>query len=902
MHPDFLDRFGRQLEGTEYYRQTDNYMPDPADFKSAQIRILLACLTPGKIRASSQTYTTLRHLFDHARPGRIFFDSFCLPTAKDLRLARRHKHKFFFGSASGRFWRDFDVIFLSLSVLMEVFNIPYLFTENGVSPNFQARLAEVSPLILLGGSCAPVADIIYGRVNGPGTGCLVDGVYLGAFEGAGLTHLLPYLMTHDTRRDKRDHLIELANYCPGFYVPGFFDFKFRRDAGAGYLIEDIRQIEAVPPVVHQQLMPPDAPYPAGPGPMHLDGERVSMGQVAISSGCAGYGLCTFCFEGWAAGPWRERAILQIQDQLDALRRYNAVNYVTFLSYNANYYSNFPALLIESAARASRVSLMNMRADVIAARPDYLQMAKVLGLARISLAVEGIGERLRSGFLNKNLDLDAWLAAAREVFMLRLTELKAGLIYTGYETPEDFEASLREFLTLRALRSETGARTSLRVVITPLICYPHTPLARVRRIAAIRSAGDDKSLLEYINALHGAGIRGRIAARGRSTFVNQWALDMGRAGTAALWEVGREFPVYWGTPTDGPAESLLADMAADGITPEALFGEKPEDMRIWSEPVVVTDRAAMINFSAKLAKAGRVRPCLSHPANGTGACGNCGRCRTAGEKRAQTHRAIAGPVGLDILSRIVATRRARAMLLVHVRKADAFYYVSSKFMAHRIAALINVALPAALEAFFRVGQISLAKITADNQRDFITGNFLFAIEYLRRFDLEVIPNPLMSCDFDILGFRSVGPFVGESGRIMHRIIAAGQTEKSIREGLKKMGKKVMMNVRVPGRGRLSKVVTREDLLPPAVRQTREGAVVYAPLPMDINPWMYLSSIIGRPYGTLIKWVPVQSIYTLSPVGGLCRRCDRQVYHDVADLAGISVCPACLAADLAGRETN
>ena len=130
-----------------------------------------------------------------------------------------------------------------------------------------------------------------------------------------------------------------------------------------------------------------------------------------------------CSEGQLAGGWREKPISDLTKGMDEILRSAATNKIGYISYNLNYYRQFLDLMKESAVRFSQLSLINERADVIAAAPEYLRLAKVLGLVRVSMAVEGMGNRIRNLILNKNLSREQLMRAVRVVFEGRFIVLK-----------------------------------------------------------------------------------------------------------------------------------------------------------------------------------------------------------------------------------------------------------------------------------------------------------------------------------------------------------------------------------------------------------------------------------------------------------------------------------------------
>ncbi len=84
-----------------------------------------------------------------------------------------------------------------------------------------------------------------------------------------------------------------------------------------------------------------------------------------------------------------------------------------------------------AKRISYISVIAFRADVVSAVPDYIRFLKALGTFRITVAVEGISERIREAFLNKNLTWDQILKTAEYVFREKFVMMKFNLIYTGH---------------------------------------------------------------------------------------------------------------------------------------------------------------------------------------------------------------------------------------------------------------------------------------------------------------------------------------------------------------------------------------------------------------------------------------------------------------------------------------
>ena len=123
---------------------------------------------------------------------------------------------------------------------------------------------------------------------------------------------------------------------------------------------------------------------------------------------------------------------------------------------------------------SNLSMINQRLDVIGAAPTYLELAKRMGLRRISAAIEGMGERVRNEILNKNLSREQIMTGAREIYKHKLLMSKHGIIITGQETAEDFESWKDELNELLAIREELGANTAIQLSHTPWSSTEQSP--------------------------------------------------------------------------------------------------------------------------------------------------------------------------------------------------------------------------------------------------------------------------------------------------------------------------------------------------------------------------------------------------------------------------------------------
>ena len=170
--------------------------------------------------------------------------------------------------------------------------------------------------------------------------------------------------------------------------------------------------------------------------------------------------------------------------MDKARENTLTSGMGVFSFNNSAHSQFRDILYNAAIRWADISVPGTRADIVGRTPGLLQTLKVIGLHRVTFGVEGVSDRIRNGYLNKNLTEDDILGACAEAFRANLVEIKLYLISTGREEERDFKEFLDLLQRVLDLRADIGVRTSIRVVVSPLHYYWGTPLQWESREAAI----------------------------------------------------------------------------------------------------------------------------------------------------------------------------------------------------------------------------------------------------------------------------------------------------------------------------------------------------------------------------------------------------------------------------------
>lgn len=258
-------------------------------------------------------------------------------------------------------------------------------------------------------------------------------------------------------------------------------------------------------------------------------------------------LCVFdsvlqhnCAEGTEAGPWREYDYDTIVKNIDKVIKVSAPNSLSFFSYNSNYYSRVFDLYDVLARKVNNLSVIAFRADVLSRQPEYVDFLKTLGTMKITVALEGISDRIRGPYLNKNLSWEDFLKCAEYVIKAKFISLKVNLIFTGHEKEEDFEEFKGIMKKINDLKSKYGAKTSIAWSATTLVEYPHTGMhwfPRMSTYCEINKIRLFKSISEACKEMNQ-----RIRFNSGSDFIyQQFILDAGRELTD---EIRQEYKETW----------------------------------------------------------------------------------------------------------------------------------------------------------------------------------------------------------------------------------------------------------------------------------------------------------------------------------------------------------------------
>ena len=219
---------------------------DPSGFATARLRILCARLSTYRDVAPSMTHGLLAQLA-RSVPG-TFVDFAYLPPPRDLEILAQGGAPLWFGTSTKRAAHEFDAIFVTVSVLMELLNLPELLRGSGIALSRGARAADpAQPLVLIGGASGMAAATVHGRIAiGSEESGLVDGALIG--EGEHAVPKIAQILAEMRGRPKSEILRALA-YVDGFYDPT--KYVHRHEAGELVAIDPVPD---APPTVKKAMV------------------------------------------------------------------------------------------------------------------------------------------------------------------------------------------------------------------------------------------------------------------------------------------------------------------------------------------------------------------------------------------------------------------------------------------------------------------------------------------------------------------------------------------------------------------------------------------------------------------------------------------------------------------------
>jgi hypothetical protein len=548
--------FAPLREGRMILPSVERDMANPS-WKSATARILIVRLSPWRDVDISTPHLVLFDQIRREMPD-AYLDFAFLPTAADRKALSARNIAWFFGRASKKPPRNFDVIMVSNAFALELLNLPYLFSTSGMPASAAAR-AEIDglPAIIAGGSNASAMGSLI--LESPGTRFpaqdgFVDGIFFGEGEGA----IGPLARTlsgagdagESAARDKtasaRQERLASATSIPGFW-------PCLLSPGTKRALSPTRPDTVAKPLV-------------------LNGPNASSARLSITAGCPGY--CSFCLEGWDRRPYAEAGLDRLLATAREVRRATGAEDLELYSFNFNTHERIFDLIFELNRIFRRVSFMSQRLDILSSTPGLSEVERAGGKSSFTLGIEGISTWMRA-FFRKGLTDEAIEACLDKTIAPGVKELKLFFIAAGIETDGDiaeFAALMKRADDLRRSRSP-----STRIIASAgyLVRLPFTPLQYA-------PFGFDRTALDRLGkrlgaACEEAGVEFRLASEPAECFVDQ-ALSLGGDAAyrwlAALPATGL---VYDTSLPEASWKSLESALRKEGVL-DSLGEEKSQQWR------------------------------------------------------------------------------------------------------------------------------------------------------------------------------------------------------------------------------------------------------------------------------------------------------------------------------------
>ena len=710
--------FVERLSIAPYLKGNRTLNLDNPEWDKAGFRVCI--LQPGHLepKLMSHTLTQLVALMrqGEARSGEKWYIDFAFrPPQRDCADLRKKGIPEVFGWTSLRELSEFDVLCCSFSVHYESASILAVLWGGGIEPFYHKR-GQNDPFIMAGGVMAQYLECLCGHPDG----AFCDLICLGEGEGCLPLMLWALCCQKANLRKNRDTICEWMVrrfdnlYWPDAYIHEYEGAKLVNirakydwnDLSLGK-VEYYRNENPESPIFEDRLL-------------LTDNDHAGRAALRISQGCSGAGCCAFCTEGSEAGAWREHPYKHITKQFNKLIGKCAPNVISYYAYNLNFHSDYVKLMQVASERFASQSVIAFRADVVAETPGYIRFMKRMGVNRITIALEGISERMRV-FLNKNVTWEHFFKVADQVFAEDIGVLKVNLIVTGYETEADYAEFVEQVERFLQLRKERHSRVKLSFSATILVTYWNTALQWEGRRSIVEAMHTDKvyRLFERCRAL-GVGVK---LHSGHEYTFQQLMIDAGRAISVPVVEWYRE---VWeqNKALFYPFEELNNRIFEYlGITDREAYFLRPrgyDELNPTSSYNVIPEATKQLWWERK----GKgYAYCLKTASNQHPVCHNCGLCSDT-QRRRILNRNL--ELNLDVpLKRNLP--RSTARVLYQVASNDFARCRHKLVLCHSIAGKLiqNAKLE---EQFHSVCNYSDEGIVANNQCDVWDGFGMFDIDF------------------------------------------------------------------------------------------------------------------------------------------------------------------------------
>ena len=572
---EFIKKYKKKLtSGAAFFNPDTSLMP-VEKFESSKCKILVVFPTPLSVKTVSSTAAALNdYVIEHCPD--TFIDFAYMPEGEDIKTYDDNNMPYAIGHITHLDASHFDMIGFSISVLSEIVTAPVMLKSfercDKPIPLFWSDRKDMkvgeTPIIYTGGITAACGDVMFGKVGDKQS--YIDFQYLGSCDKTDIlcNRLIEAISTGKVTRSQSDHDVpgyaheELPNFEGSVkvetvqdYIESLFDLDMIYQPQA-YEVKynkynQIVSNKKINPKArdfvrpfYPHILPDDLGI--GRAIINANGDNTGTTQTQVAEGCSAAGACSFCAEGNYCGGWVEKTRERILWEIHEAKKYSAGYKYKPYSFNTNYVTDYKGMLAEFIAEYPKVTFINMRLEELGRDTDALKMMKLIGSNRISAPIEGISPRIQNNLLNKCLSEEALMNFMDDMVHLKMTDIKVGGIFTGYEEDEDFQWICDFVDRFKGRASEEGGNFPFRLKVTPLVHYPLTPCEYLERKSARKSFEGEHWLTdEWYEKFREHQVFFKVNGFRYSTFLEQSFVDLGRELTPFIHKhfVDTCAPVY-----------------------------------------------------------------------------------------------------------------------------------------------------------------------------------------------------------------------------------------------------------------------------------------------------------------------------------------------------------------------
>jgi radical SAM superfamily enzyme YgiQ (UPF0313 family) len=404
--------------------------------------------------------------FNGGKGWDLFQDRVWLPCRSDYSTLLKNKIPILTGINSKNPGTWFDAILFSLNFGPHKINLPGLLVRSGIPLFKSERMSrEDIPLLFLGGCSCLNVEGIAGDWDDKHYGGLCDAFLVG--EGEELAAEVVDVIAHGKKKGwKKERIMEELHNSriEGVYFHDKYKHTYYENYDARYdtTFKDIAKIELTPEaqeagyqffVNKRKNHGCDGMYPnETPVPSFANGMSQNISHIISGRGCSG--RCSFCQESWTGYAQTNKELQPILESAKKAHINHGSVRSTFFAFNYSDYPKIFSLLRETLKFNNSLNMISSRVDRMAENEAFVTLLKVINNRNITVAQEGISERIRA-FLQKSLTLDETLRALEYLIKYGVSALKIFMILTGHETDSDADEFIYELQEVDKLRRKYG---------------------------------------------------------------------------------------------------------------------------------------------------------------------------------------------------------------------------------------------------------------------------------------------------------------------------------------------------------------------------------------------------------------------------------------------------------------